>query len=129
MKNRFIFLIILSIVFLDACSHKTFTTHNEGIIVQLKKTDEQNTRLVRIQVISDDIFRVSATPDETLADKESLSVVKRDSVFRDWKVTEEGNTLELSTASTIASLSLITGQVSFFDRSGKMILKEMDKGR
>ena len=129
MKNRFIFLIILSIVFLDACSHKTFTTHNDGIIVQLKKTDEQNTRLVRIQVISDDIFRVSATPDETLADKESLSVVKRDSVFRDWKVTEEGNTLELSTASTIASLSLITGQVSFFDRSGKMILKEMDKGR
>jgi alpha-D-xyloside xylohydrolase len=129
MKQLSVLLTTLVIMLLNACSSSTYKTLDDGIVITLKKTDKQNTRLVRIQVFSNDIFRVTATPFDKFIDKESLSVVKRDSVYKNWTVSEKENTVELSTSTTVASVSLLTGQVTFLDKNGNVILKEAEGNR
>jgi len=128
MRNLAVLLIFPIILVFSACG-PSYKTAGDSVTVKLKKTDSQPARLVRIQVISDDIFRVTSVPFEDFKDTESLSVVKRDSVFMDWTVTEKDRTLEISTATTVASMSLETGQVAFMDKSGSLLLKEANGGR
>ena len=129
MKLLSIILSIGTFMLLNACSSNTIENNEDGVTIKLKKTTNQHTRLVRIQVLSDDVFRVSATPFKEFIDKESLSVLKRDSVYKNWTVSEKENAVELSTSTTIASVSLLTGQVTFFDKNGNVILKEAEGSR
>src|SRR5512145_720171 len=123
MRNIAVLLIFPIILIFSACG-PSYKTSGDSVTVKLKKTESQPAKLVRVQVISDDIFRVTAVPFEDFKDTESLSVVKRDLMYTDWTVTEKEGTLEISTATTVASLSLETGQVAFLDKNGNLLLKE-----
>ncbi len=120
---------IIAGLMLASCNQSGYQASENGVTVKIKKSGKQPAQLVRVQVISDGIFRVSATPSETFIDPESLSVIKNDSVFRGWKTNKKENAVEIITATTIASISTETGQVSFTDISGNPILKESDQGR
>ncbi len=129
MKNILISLAVLLSLLLSSCSNTAYKTSGDSVIISLKKTAVQKASKVRIQVISDNIFRVSAVPSGNFTDKESLCVVKRDSVYKNWKALEKNDTLFISTASTVARVSLATGQVTFTDSDGKIILSEAEGGR
>jgi alpha-D-xyloside xylohydrolase len=129
MNKLLIFLSVAALLVFTSCSKSGYKTSENGITVKVKKTEKQEAQVIRVQVISDDIFRVTAIPDGEFIDKESLSVVKRDTVFKKWSVTEKGDVIEISTATTIADVSVKTGQVSFKDIHGVGLLTEADGGR
>ena len=75
------FILLLIFAWLTStCSNSSYTVNENGITVVIGKPATQSTRLVRILVLSDDIFRVSATPEKVFTDKKSLCVIMKSGV-------------------------------------------------
>lgn len=130
MKQKFtLFSSLLAILLTLACNRNSYVIENDGVTVRLKTTAIQPVKLVRIQVLDEDIFRVSATPSNSFADKESLSVILHPEPEKNWSVREGTDTLTILTKTTKAMISLQTGMVSFYDSTGNLILKEDQNGR
>lgn len=98
----------------------------DGIVVKLDSKDSQATKAVRLQVITPEIIRVTATP-KAFSTEESLVVQKLPQVS-DWTVREEGDQIVLETASLKAYVSSVSGEVQFTDKEGNIILKENKGG-
>ncbi len=101
---------------------------SKGVIVKIQSPYKNCPQLVRLEVMADDIIRVSATPDDHFPNDESLMVVAQ-SVDATWEVQEKNDTLlALSTKALTAEVSLKTGIVIFKDKSGKTLLSETPRG-
>ena len=127
MKHILISACMCYLLLFTACS--SYNKTNTGVTFKIGKSETSPAQNVRLEVISDDIFRVTAIPGRTFIDKESLSVVRQDSVFTGWETEEKGDTLVITTATTKALISLKTGQIRFTDKSGKQLLAEAPGGR
>ena len=99
-----------------------------GITVNLDRQNENDVRKVRLQVWGDKIIRVSATPDSKFAEDESLVVLKPESSTK-FEVEETDSTVSLVTSAVRATVSLATGDVKFYDLSGRLVVSEADGGR
>ncbi|MDR2948920.1 MAG: DUF5110 domain-containing protein [Prevotella sp.] len=110
------------------CKSGPFQKTNDGIIVTLKSDDTHSTKNVRLQVVNDDIIRVSATPNGKFSDKKSLVTVYGKGQTSGWDATEENGNVVLKTATTIATISLTTGEISFSDINGNVVLAENKGG-
>lgn len=110
--------------FTYASAQSTYKKVADGIIVNLPQRSEHDARLLQLQVLSDKIIHVIATPESEFSSVKSLMAVERVSKTVNWSVVQKGNQLELSTASIIAHVSLTQGTVSFTDKMGKTILSE-----
>ncbi|MBN1791402.1 MAG: DUF5110 domain-containing protein [Bacteroidales bacterium] len=128
-KTCLYMLVAIAMLLFASCSNKAYQVLEDGVTVRLKPSDTQNTRLVRIQVLSDDIFRVSATPANEFADRESLSVILQPAENKTWTVRETSDSVEIITNTTRAKISLKTGVVSFYDKHNTLVMKENDDGR
>lgn len=95
---------------------------SDGLVVSAAGTK------VRLKVVSEQIIRVSATPDATFPKDASLVVVPV-AGNTPFKVTTIANSAVLTTARIKAVVDGTTGAVTFFDASGKRILQENDCGR
>jgi alpha-D-xyloside xylohydrolase len=129
MKKLVFWLIGATALFFASCRHEAFERSGDGLVVRLKPSSEVGARLLRVQVISDDIFRITATPKDEFVETESLSVVKDPAGPGTWSVRETGGDLEIATRNTTARISLRSGRVSFLDPSGRVILEEGRDGR
>jgi alpha-D-xyloside xylohydrolase len=78
--------------------------------------------------VADNIIRVVATPSDTFSTEKSLVVLPDLKPASDWKVTESGKKLILSTRSLQATVSLTTGEVTFSDSVGNVLLAEKQGG-
>ena len=129
MKKNQLFLVgLLSMSMFIGCKSGPFQKTNDGIIVTLKSGDTHSTKNVRLQVVNDDIIRVSATPNGKFSDKKSLVTVYGKGQTSGWDATEENGNVVLKTATTIATISLTTGEVSFSDINGNVVLAENKGG-
>src|SRR5512133_3663998 len=126
MRKLAIFSCVLLMI-ASACSN--YKIDDSGVTVKVKKSETAPAQTVRVQVISDDIFRVTAIPTGEFSSKASLSVIVADSVFKGWKNEKSGDTIIITTATTRALISLGTGKVSFTDLQGNLILGETSGGR
>lgn len=125
--KRLVALFFAGMIVLASCS--SYKTTDQGVIVKVKASGLNPAQVVRVEVKSDKIFRVTAVPAGKFSENESLSVIKSDSVFSGWKSEKRGDTLILSTSSVRALISLKTGQVSFVNADGEPIISEADGGR
>jgi alpha-D-xyloside xylohydrolase len=82
---------------------------------------------VRLQVMSDRIIHVTATPTDSLDTPKSLMVLAQPKTSG-FTVTEAGGKLVLKTAKATAEVSLADGTVDFKDAKGKTVLAERDRG-
>lgn len=106
-----------------ATAANNYRKTDRGIEVSLYQIDSMSTRNVRLQVLGEKLIRVSATPDASFADSTSLVVVPQ-TTFTPFKVTEADGKVSVSTASVTASVNLATGDVSFYDKNGNLVLAE-----
>jgi alpha-D-xyloside xylohydrolase len=121
-------LLITAFILLLSCGKSaTYSLLRNGIVVQYKPTGEVRTQTVRLQAINDRVIRVSASPEGSFPDRESLSVVPQQD-FVNWKVEEDKSSVTLSTAKIKARLSLYTGEVVFTDSAGRVWLQEKTGG-
>ncbi len=128
-KHHLLLISVAALLLLTSCKDPAYEVTDDGVIVRLTPTDQQNVRLVRIQVYSDDIFRVTATPAKEFTAKESLSVVMGAAKNKNWSSRESGEMVEVITKTAKATVSLKTGNVSFYDKENNIIIKEDLNGR
>lgn len=95
----------------------------DGIIIYPDIRVSGNTRIIRLQVITEKIIRVTASPLAKIADLKSLIKVY-DSTVRNWTMTKTADHVVLKTEFVTASVFLPTGAVSFTDKAGKPLVKE-----
>jgi alpha-D-xyloside xylohydrolase len=129
MKKRILnyLLIVLLIIPVISCSQKkAWEKDDNGVIITLK--ENAGVKKIRLQVISQDIIRVTATPESSFSRDTSLIVVPLQQKFTDWQVEETGETVTLRTSSLAADVFLNTGEIIFRDASGNIVLQEKKGG-
>ncbi len=102
---------------------------SNGITVSLPGNEPNRTKTVRLVVVNDEIIQVTATPENKIADKQSLIRVAPFESNTKWSVTESSDSAFLSTGKIKAAVNLITGEIAFYDKSGKLITRESKNGK
>lgn len=128
MKRYHIFLIVLSTFIFVACQSRPYQKMDDGIIINLKGENKQSAKQVRLQVITDDVIRVSATPSNKFSENKSLITVYEKTKTNGWDVIQQEGSVALKTSTTVATVSLSTGEVIFSDLEGNILLAENKGG-
>ena len=84
-------------------------------------------RMVRLQVVRENIIRVSATPDGAFADPASLVVLPQQGTT-EFTVSQDNDTVTVATSYINASVATTTGEVWFTDTDGNLLLREQIDG-
>ncbi len=128
MKTRKLIFYLLGLLILASCQSKGYKKLDDGIVVRLDQKSEDDAGLVKLQAITDDIIHVTASPAKTFSGKKSLIIEEKSRQPVEWSTEENGDHLLLHTSEVTASVSLITGEVVFYDNKGNSKLKEVDGG-
>lgn len=104
-----------------------FVQNGNYLTVQLKQHQNYGPSQIRLQVIGDRIIRVQATAEQSFRNKQSLIIVPQNSKAQ-YKVEEQGDDLIITTAAMRAVLNEATGQITFYDLKGQVLLNEVAQG-
>ena len=119
-----ILIISLFVLFLAACSQKAWEKTSNGVLIHPKSKTENGAQVINLQVLSDRIIRVVASPTEQFSTAKSLCVVDNAAVPTTFEVVEQNDSLILSAAKVKAKISLVSGAVVFNDENNRLILQE-----
>ena len=104
-----------------------FVQNGNYLTVQLKQHQNYGPSQIRLQVVSDRIIRVQATAEQSFRNKQSLIIVPQKGKAN-YKVEEQGDELIITTAAMRAVLNEATGQITFYDLKGQVLLNEVAQG-
>ena len=95
------------------------------------RPDGGQTRVIRLEVMNDNIIRVRATSKDALPEKPaSLMIVPQTTPAKgSYTVNDEGETVVVKAKNVKAVVKKATGEVTFFDADGKQLLKEAKEGK
>ena len=111
---------------LTSCGSRVTETKN-GIVVKTVSDASASARMVRLEVVNDDVLRVTATAAGRFSDRVSLMASYQYPTDKTWTVTErEDGVVELATA-TLRALVATDGTVTFADADGHILLSELDR--
>ncbi|MCU4157703.1 DUF4968 domain-containing protein, partial [Carboxylicivirga sp. A043] len=116
-------LLVVGLV-LFSCSQTGYVRSADGIIIHPSDVAADGAKTIKLQVVSDEIVRVTATPKAAIDDRESLIIVKEFDNKVKYDVVEQDDELHLKTAKLLVKASLKTGEVAFYDLEGNPLLKE-----
>jgi alpha-D-xyloside xylohydrolase len=123
-----IIVLFFFIASLIGCKSSPFSKNKDGITVTLQSGAPNAGQTIRLQVITNDIIRVSAVPAKDIPEFKSLITSYTATSTEGWNVTQKGDSIILSTATTCAKLLLSTGEVLFTDAKGNILLREQHGG-
>ena len=104
-----------------------FVQNGNYLTVQLKQHQNYGPSQIRLQVVGDRIIRVQATAEQSFRNKQSLIIVPQKGKAN-YKVEEQGDDLIITTAAMRAVLNEATGQITFYDLKGQVLLNEVAQG-
>ena len=105
-----------------------YKVDGQYVTVPIEKVKAGGARVVRLQVVSDNIIRVQATSEAQLPKKQSLMIVKQTAKPK-FTVSEDDDVVTIKAASVTAKVDEASGRVEFFDKDGKSLLKEAEEGK
>jgi alpha-D-xyloside xylohydrolase len=128
MKNKRgpLSLLIVGLLF-AACSAPQYQITENGVILSLKQEKEADAKMLRIQVLGDELIHVSATPDKDFPKDSSLIIVPGIQTVP-FQVEEAGDSILLSTSRLKVMVSKLDGGIKFKDQDGRVILAENPGG-
>ncbi|MGN1262962.1 MAG: TIM-barrel domain-containing protein, partial [Prevotella sp.] len=100
-----------------------YTKSGNNVTINMTSPYDNGARTVRLQVVSDKIIRVEATPETSFPDKKSLIIVPQQRKTR-FSVTQQGDMVTVSTGSIEAVVDSRSGHITFNDASGNVLLRE-----
>jgi alpha-D-xyloside xylohydrolase len=133
-KSVFIHVALFTLAGLMSCSksnlspngHYVNKTEN-GVVIGIANPDIA-AKFVRLDVITDDIIRVTATAKDSFSVEESLMILPGLDRKATWTLTESDTAIYLTTASLKVSVDRATGRVVFADTTGAIVLQEDLRG-
>ena len=95
------------------------------------RPDGGQAKVIRLEVINDNIIRVRATAEASLPQKPaSLMIVPQTAPAKNsYTVSEDGETVVVKAKNVKAVVKKATGEVTFFDAEGNQLLKEAEDGK
>jgi alpha-D-xyloside xylohydrolase len=126
LKNTLFFIFLLTLV--SGCNTRNCKKYDDGVVIYLKKVKDSDAKAVKVQVISDKIIRVVASPFKKFPESRSLITIENLSNPVKWIMERKGNEVIVKTSSVNAGISLTTGEVVFRDSTGQVVLSEKEGG-
>jgi alpha-D-xyloside xylohydrolase len=123
-----IIVLLIFITSLISCSGSPLTKIKDGVIIHFNSDGVSTSGTIRLQVITDDIIRVSATPDKTIPEFSSLITSYQNTKTEGWQVAQKGDSVILSTATIRAIVLVNTGEITFTYVKGNILLREQHGG-
>jgi alpha-D-xyloside xylohydrolase len=128
MKTYRLIAMLCIVLMFAGCNPTQFNKTDDGVRITLKQFSLEGVKTIRLQVITDDIIHVTASPAKKLSDEPSLIAAYTKTKTSGWVATQKGDTVLLQTATTKAFVSLQTGEITFTDLQGNLILQEQRGG-
>lgn len=123
MKRILLLPLLFLVVSIQVQAAPPYTITDDGVLVYPDPHLSGNAQVVKLQVVSDHIIRVIASPFKELQPQQSLAVLPL--AFKPkWEIKESGNKIILTTTALVATIDPVTGAVAFADLEGKPILAE-----
>jgi len=119
--RRISLLIVLLLVAQTLLASGTFETLPNGMKIHPKGGAAKT---IEINVINSRIVRVQASPETSIPEIPGLCVVPALPLKAAFKITGNATIAQLSTQELTVTVSLISGKISFTDKSGKVLLQE-----
>ena len=104
-----------------------YTVSGQFVTIPVHQGRAEAPRIVRLQVVSDNIIRVQATSEAQLPEKQSLIIV-RQTAKPAFTVTD-GDVVRVTAARVEARVEKSSGRVSFYDDKGLLLLEEAADGK
>ena len=127
MKMQRLVMTVLTSMTALALMAADYTVSGQYVTLSVKDAKTGGPRLVRLQVVTDNIIRVQATSEAQLPEKQSLIIVKQTAKPK-FEVTD-GQLLRVKAANVEARVDKQTGQVRFYDATGKLMIGEAKNGK
>ncbi|MDH7606031.1 MAG: glycoside hydrolase family 31 protein, partial [Melioribacter sp.] len=113
----FFFLLIFQIIY-------AFEKQKDGVLFELKKQKDTDAQLLKVQIITENIIRIIASPTNSFSTRKSLVVEKIDWKPIRWSVKDKNNFVDIITSKLIVRVNSENGKVAFYDNNEKLILNE-----
>ena len=97
-------------------------------VAEVTPTQADGIRRIKVEAVTDKIIRVRATAENQFPQKQSLIVVPQEGKKIHSSIAIEGNTITLTTKELRTAIDRTTGRISFYDKNGKLLLKEAQSG-
>lgn len=123
LRTTFFSVLFFQPVFSFAGDPVKFIREKDGVTVFPETYLSGNARAVKLQVITDRIIRVMASPGREIPARKSLITVYGPPTA-DFTLTESTDEVRVQTSSLTATVTLATGAVAFSDKNGKPLLAE-----
>ena len=105
-----------------------YTVDGQFVTIPVEHAKAGGAKVVRLQVVNDNIIRVQATSKAQLPEKQSLMIVKQTAKPK-FTVKEDDDIVSVKAANVEARVDENTGHITFFDAQGKQLLKEAKDGK
>jgi alpha-D-xyloside xylohydrolase len=129
MMRRFLqFLCAVLLLNVFGCTTEVNYLKLDNGIVVTPSQPKGGTKKIKIEVISDDIIHVVATPADTFPTAKSLMTIPQEKTNTSWKVENTEKEISVITARLRANISLVTGEITFTDSIGNILTKEQTGG-
>ena len=119
-----IFICLFSVLLLVSCTTSKVEKIPNGVIIKLQSANNEEAKLIRLQVVNEKIIHVSATPGNKFSDEKSLAVLSGLEASASFGIEEKENAVVLSTDSLNVSVNTKSGEIVFRDQNGNIILAE-----
>lgn len=127
MKKTNIICSIAAAVFLATGCGKSYTPIDNGAQITINSTKQGDAKTIRVVSVTDKIFRVTASPENEIAETQSLCVNYKPGKVN-VEISESDGVVTLATSQAKAQINVSTGEVKFLDQNGNAILREQEGG-
>ena len=105
-----------------------YTVKGNFVTIPVKEVKAGGAKVVRLQVINDNIIRVQATSEASLPQKQSLMIVEQKAQPK-FDVRQDDGKVCVKASRVEARVDVESGEIAFYDASGKKLLEESDNGK
>ncbi len=105
-----------------------YTVDGQFVTIPVKEVKAGGARVVRLQVVNDNIIRVQATSKGQLPEKQSLMIVAQTQKPK-FQVDENDDVVSVKAANVEARVDTESGRIKFYDAAGQELLKESEDGK
>ena len=121
-------ILIISMTIFQVSAQENVTKLNDGIEIKIKKPQRNDAAVIRIQVVSDVILHITASPTASFDTTKSLMLIDLKPTGTPFEVINTNDNVTISTANLKATVSIETGELIFKDKFGKTLLQETKGG-
>ena len=116
--------VVAALLFLSSCNKQVSQTA-DGVTIHYRTDEQGEAQVVRLQVVTDAIVRVSACPGNNMPKDSSLIIVPSAQERVYFKVAETDSNVTLTTAALEVVVNLKNRNITFADTSGNVYTQAM----